>query len=259
MNNGSSALSPDANLGDVPLHLITKDNEFWPRSGYVRGRVEEFAALYREAGALALPPVLLARLEEDRYRLVDGWHRLKAAGEAELASLPAALCPSEDDNELFDIAVELSAKGSSPLTVKEKRRVALDYLTNDDRELTDRWIASRTGLSPATVGKLRKRASLDSAAGAAVPSRPDPDAIGRESRARAAVAANRRLWETRGELAKYLGNETRGHEEMVVSLVPAFRHQHGDKAAQEAARMAAIYTEVAQRLQPKAQATSRAR
>jgi ParB family chromosome partitioning protein len=61
----------------------------WPRLYLDEERVEDFAALYREHGPGALPPIELVPFGPGRYLIGDGVHRVEAARRAGLTSLPA--------------------------------------------------------------------------------------------------------------------------------------------------------------------------
>lgn len=61
----------------------------WPRQRLDQTRVQEFSELYREGGPGALPPILVVKTSTGAYLLADGIHRLCAAYNIGMRSIPA--------------------------------------------------------------------------------------------------------------------------------------------------------------------------
>lgn len=76
---------------EVELAAVRFVASAWPREYIDEERVEDFAALYKEHGAEALPPIELVPYGPDRYLIGDGVHRVEAARSAGLTSLPAQI------------------------------------------------------------------------------------------------------------------------------------------------------------------------
>lgn len=76
---------------EVALAEIRFVERAWPRQYLDDERVEDFAALYREQGPGALPPLDLVPYGPGRYLIADGVHRVQAARRSGLTSLPAYL------------------------------------------------------------------------------------------------------------------------------------------------------------------------
>jgi ParB-like chromosome segregation protein Spo0J len=63
----------------------------WPRRYIDEERVEDFAALYREQGHTALPPLELVNDGHGRLLIADGVHRWQAARKAGLTEVLATV------------------------------------------------------------------------------------------------------------------------------------------------------------------------
>jgi ParB-like chromosome segregation protein Spo0J len=84
-------LSPASPAQLVKLDLIRFTPHAWPRRYLDEERVEDFAALYREQGVTALPPLELVDDQHGRLLIVDGVHRWQAARKAGLEEVLATV------------------------------------------------------------------------------------------------------------------------------------------------------------------------
>jgi len=126
--------------------------------------VQELAA----AGG-QLPPIVVRR---GTYEVVDGLHRLLAARERGAATIAARFVDAGPD-EAFVLAVQLNGAHGLPLTLAD-RKAAADRIVTTNPAWSDRRIAAVTGLSPDTVGEIRRNGPSSG-----------PDArIGRDGRVR---------------------------------------------------------------------------
>ncbi|HET9172516.1 MAG TPA: hypothetical protein VFN97_24030 [Actinospica sp.] len=100
-----------------------------------------------------LPPVLVHRRT---LRVIDGVHRVHAAilrGDTAIA-VELVDC---DEAEMFIRAVQANSRHGLPLSL-EDRRAAARRILGTHPQWSDRMIAKTAGLSPNTVGALRRRA-----------------------------------------------------------------------------------------------------
>jgi hypothetical protein len=97
-----------------------------------------------------LPPLIVTR---STMRVIDGMHRLTAAGLAGRDKIDVRYFDGTDD-EAFLIAVTTNVTHGLPLTL-EDRRAAAQRIVRTHPELSDRSIASATGLAAKTVAAVR--------------------------------------------------------------------------------------------------------
>ncbi|MFF4486747.1 transcriptional regulator [Streptomyces sp. NPDC001544] len=127
----------------------------------------------------ALPPVLVHRAT---LRVIDGMHRLNAAIARGEETIEVTFFDG-DESELFLQSVRLNVTHGLPLSLQERKHAAVRLISSHAR-LSDRAIAAVTGLSPKTVGAVRRRSSEEI---------PQPNTrIGADGRARPVDAAHRR-------------------------------------------------------------------
>lgn len=149
-----------------------------------------------------LPPIVV-RAEGDRYRLVDGTHRLAAHRFEGRETIRAERVDLDGEAEVFEAAARANRTHGKPLSVAERKSVARRLVA-----LAPEWsnvrIAEAVGLSDKTVGELRPRPTsrptsesprLDTPAPVAPPT-PTPAPAparteGRDGKARPATAADR--------------------------------------------------------------------
>ena len=133
----------------VPLTDITADATLQPRVGGIDSRhVEELS----EAGE-ALPPIVAVR-HNDKYRLVDGFHRFELATKQGLKSIPVILLDVRDNADLQAIAFNLNASHGLPLTLKDRQAEVARRLKADPG-VSNRELARQCGIAPGTVDKIR--------------------------------------------------------------------------------------------------------
>jgi ParB-like chromosome segregation protein Spo0J len=117
---------------------------------------EHVTALVEVLGKV--PPILV---HAPTMRVIDGVHRVMAARSAGWTAIPAVLFDG-DETEARIEAVRTNVAHGKPLSLAEREAAAVGIL-----ELVPDWsnrrVASVTGLSPKTVGRLRARATGDSA------------------------------------------------------------------------------------------------
>jgi ParB-like chromosome segregation protein Spo0J len=103
----------------------------------------------------AWPPLKVVR-QDGRYLLVDGFHRLEAAQNLGLETVPVEVLQTPKDGDLRALAFSLNASHGKPLSLDDRRAFA-ERLLRDQSYLADREIGRRCGLSGNTVGAIRER------------------------------------------------------------------------------------------------------
>ncbi|MFI0712167.1 hypothetical protein ACH4SK_16180 [Streptomyces inhibens] len=142
------------------------------------GLDQEHVRLLAEAGG-ELPPVLVHRAT---MRVVDGMHRLHAAVMRGHDSIDVEFFDGAE-SEIFLQAVWANVVHGLPLSLQDRKSAAV-RLIRTHAELSDRALARATGLSPKTVGGIRRRSGEENA-------HPNKR-IGRDGRAHPIDTARRR-------------------------------------------------------------------
>jgi ParB-like chromosome segregation protein Spo0J len=131
----------------VRVPLVQLRRGLSPRS---QGEDYEHVCRLVESGG-ALPPVLVHR---PTMRVIDGMHRVTAAltrGEQQID----VIFLDVDEEDAFILAVQANAAHGLPLTLPD-RRAAATRILRARPVWSDRRVAAATGLSPKTVGVLRR-------------------------------------------------------------------------------------------------------
>lgn len=104
-----------------------------------------------------VPPILV---HTPTLRVIDGVHRVEAARLAGRKTLPALMFDGDETLARIE-AVRSNILHGKPLTLAERESAAVQFLGLVP-DWSDRRIADVSGLSPATVARLRDRATADS-------------------------------------------------------------------------------------------------
>lgn len=221
--------APSPATVEIPLAQIRFLEDAWPRLYIDEERVEDFAALYKEQGPDALPPLELVPYGPSRYLLGDGVHRHTAAGRVGLTSLPACLVPPAADLDpvefTYRYALERSAISALPLTRAEKQR-AVRRLLEANPQASDREIGRLVGVDHKTVGRVRRgispRAGMPD-----LPLGPAPEAV-----AKKLFRAFEKAYEARGlGIADFFAGDRTG-ERLAGVLVDVYGEQALEKTRQ---------------------------
>ena len=179
---------------ELPLTVITT-NPHQPRKVFDEEALASLTASVRELGVLQ--PILVRPLPDDKYELVAGERRLRAAKRAGLPSVPAIVRDVDDTTSLEHALVEnLHRQDLNPL----EEAAAYQQLI-EDFHLTHDQVAARVGKSRAAVSNTLRLFQLPPAiqklvaenqlsAGHARALLGTPDRAYQEQLARRAVAEN---------------------------------------------------------------------
>ena len=179
---------------ELPLTVITT-NPHQPRKAFDEEALASLTASVRELGVLQ--PILVRPLEDDKYELVAGERRWRAAKRAGLPSVPAIIREVDDTTSLEHALVEnLHRQDLNPL----EEAAAYQQLI-EDFHLTHDQVAARVGKSRAAVSNTLRLFQLPPAiqklvaesqlsAGHARALLGTPDRAYQEQLARRAVADN---------------------------------------------------------------------
>jgi len=185
---GSGAQPGTRGFGrEIPVDSIVA-NPRQPRAHFDPEAIAELAESIRTHGVLQ--PILVRSLENGRYELIAGERRLRASRAVGIATIPALVKQTAEDDSLVLAIVENVQRAQ--LSALEEARAYRALL--DDFGLTQDAVATRVGKSrPAVANSMRllpqRRLSVrqteaavkDSAAAGKSPRRGDPDLARMES------------------------------------------------------------------------------
>ncbi|MFI6704150.1 ParB N-terminal domain-containing protein [Streptomyces sp. NPDC050509] len=130
----------------VPVELLLPADS--PRIG---GEISSHVQTLTETGGI-LPPITVHR---STMRIIDGTHRVRSAILRGEHTIRVNFFDGTEQ-DAFVLGVRLNVGHGLPLTLAERRSAAARIVVSHP-QWSDRAIASATGLSPKTVGEVRKR------------------------------------------------------------------------------------------------------
>jgi ParB family chromosome partitioning protein len=136
---------PGARLAELPVGSI-ETNPQQPRQVFDEDALDELAASIREVGILQ--PVVVRQIGDDRYQLVMGERRWRAAQRAEVDRIPAIIRDTDDTAMLRDALLEnLHRQQLNPLEEAAAYQQLLDEFGATHDELAQRIGRSRPQIS----------------------------------------------------------------------------------------------------------------
>lgn len=100
------------------------------------------------------PPITVV-WKDDLYSVVDGFHRVEAAVRLQLPTIAATVLEMPADGDLLTLGFDINSRHGRALTAQDRQKYARHYLRKDPK-VSDREISRRSGISAATVAKLRR-------------------------------------------------------------------------------------------------------
>lgn len=129
-------------------------NRFQPRLAFDENALEELSASIKEHGIIQ--PLVLRRVQ-DKYEIIAGERRFKAASKAGLTKVPA-IVTNIDDNKSAEVALveNVQRKGLTPIEEARSYKVLLDrgYITQDE-------LAKKMGISQSSISNKLRLLNLD--------------------------------------------------------------------------------------------------
>ena len=155
LGRGLSSLIPEPEpTSTSPLRDISLDNivpnTYQPRREFEEEALDALTASIRALGVLQ--PILVRQLDDDRYELIAGERRWRAARRAGLEQLPAIVRDVDDETSLAQAVVE-NVQRAELNAIEEA--AAFEQLI-EEFSLTQEQVAARVGRSrPAVANALR--------------------------------------------------------------------------------------------------------
>lgn len=161
LGRGLSALIPqkEPSVGTVALAEIPIDriamNPYQPRKAFNDRALDELTRSIRENGIVQ--PVVVSRASDNRYRLVAGERRLRAAQKAGLQSIPAIIKDLLQESEALQIALIENIQREDLNPIEEANAY---HQLHDEFGLTQEEISRRVGKERSTVANFLRLLKL---------------------------------------------------------------------------------------------------
>lgn len=152
----NSPVSDTDRVLHVDLHLLDP-NPFQPRTDFDEDALDELAQSVAQHGILQ--PLLVTKGVADRYTIVAGERRWRAARKAGLRTVPAIVKESYDDRDLMEAALIENLQRTDLNPVEEAEAVCV---LMERYGLTQEMVSSRIGKSRSAVANALRILSLPS-------------------------------------------------------------------------------------------------
>ncbi|MBL4574119.1 MAG: ParB/RepB/Spo0J family partition protein [Gammaproteobacteria bacterium] len=147
------AAEKDGDLKNIPIELIQR-GKYQPRTDMHEEALEELAASIKAQGVIQ--PIVVRPISSDKYEIIAGERRWRAAQIAGLDSIPAIIKPVGDEAAIAMSLIEnIQRENLNPI----EEAMALKRL-QDEFELTQQEVADAVGKSRATVTNLMRLIGL---------------------------------------------------------------------------------------------------
>lgn len=147
------SLKPEASINEIEISLI-ETNPYQPRSHFDQEALEELATSIKQIGIIQ--PITVRRLTNNRYQLIAGERRLRAALIAGLTKIPAYVRTADDQSMLELALVEnIQREDLDPI------EVAISYQRLiDECKLTQESMSDRVGKKRSTIANYLRLLKL---------------------------------------------------------------------------------------------------
>jgi len=152
--DSSQTESGDSSLKHLPVEQLQR-GKYQPRRDMHPEALEELASSIRSQGVMQ--PIVVRPIEGDRYEIIAGERRWRAAQLAELETIPAIVRDVPDEAAIAMALIEnIQREDLNPV----EEAAALNRLQKEF-ELTQQEVAQAVGKSRATVANLMRLLSLE--------------------------------------------------------------------------------------------------
>jgi len=141
-------------LLQIPLDRISA-NPYQPRKSFNEQSIDELARSMREHGIVQ--PIVVSRTAENRYRLIAGERRFRAAQRAGLQSMPAVVKDLQKEGDALQIALIENIQREDLNPIEEANAY---HQLHDEFGLTQEEISRRVGKERSTVANFLRLLKL---------------------------------------------------------------------------------------------------
>lgn len=143
-----------AGLTHIPVDRISA-NPYQPRKIFNERSIEELARSVREHGIVQ--PIVVTRTSDNRYRLIAGERRFRAAQKAGLQSVPAVIKDLQHEGDALQLALIENIQREDLNPMEEANAY---HQLHDEFGLTQEEISKRVGKERSTVANFLRLIKL---------------------------------------------------------------------------------------------------
>ena len=137
-----------AGLAMLPIEQISP-NPYQPRKTFNEASIDELARSVREHGIVQ--PLVVTRLGDNKYRLIAGERRFRAAQKAELKTVPVVIKETLTDSDTLQIALIENIQREDLNPIEEAHAY---HQLHEEFGLTQEEISKRVGKERSTVANF---------------------------------------------------------------------------------------------------------
>lgn len=142
------AAPPGAGLALVPIEQISP-NPYQPRKTFNEASIEELARSVREHGIVQ--PLVVTRIGDNKYRLIAGERRFRAAQKAGLVTVPVVVKETMTDSDVLQVALIENIQREDLNPIEEAYAY---HQLHEEFGLTQEEISKRVGKERSTVANF---------------------------------------------------------------------------------------------------------
>ena len=139
---------PGSGLANVPIEQISP-NPYQPRKTFNDASIEDLARSVREHGIIQ--PLVVTRTGDDKYRLIAGERRFRAAQKAELKLVPVVIKETMTDSDVLQVALIENIQREDLNPIEEAYAY---HQLHEEFGLTQEEISKRVGKERSTVANF---------------------------------------------------------------------------------------------------------
>jgi ParB family chromosome partitioning protein len=151
------AAQPSTGLAEVRLDQISP-NPYQPRRTFNDASIEELSRSVREHGIIQ--PLVVTKLGDNKYRLIAGERRFRAAQKAGLASVPVVIKETMADTDILQVALIENIQREDLNPIEEAYAY---HQLHEEFGLTQEEISKRVGKERSTVANFLRLLRLPDA------------------------------------------------------------------------------------------------
>ncbi len=150
----SAAASPASGLANVPIEQISP-NPYQPRKTFNDASIEELSRSVREHGIIQ--PLVVTKIGDNKYRLIAGERRFRAAQKAGLATVPVVIKETMADTDILQVALIENIQREDLNPIEEAYAY---HQLHEEFQLTQEEISKRVGKERSTVANFLRLLKL---------------------------------------------------------------------------------------------------
>jgi ParB family chromosome partitioning protein len=144
-------------LANVPIEQI-QPNPYQPRKTFNDASIEELSRSVREHGIIQ--PLVVTKIGDDKYRLIAGERRFRAAQKAELRTVPVVIKETMADGDVLQVALIENIQREDLNPIEEAYAY---HQLHEEFQLTQEEISKRVGKERSTVANFLRLMKLPDA------------------------------------------------------------------------------------------------